>query len=413
MAYTAKCDTAVATKWWITGTGSTVNRLSEVMDDNPAGVEEDDNPGNFQPWTTFMTEHVEDRIYQIHLPLEIGNGSTSTTLISLNEHVYFDDNTGFIIKALATLTIGAKVGDWGTNGSYWNVSWADNANVTFVNAATTTLQIYASHLHCRSLTQLYAISGTVEILNSILSMLEKDNPSWRHTYNFGNLVSGIFKRVFNTNVYAAKFQAAQDTMEDIHVHNCASGMWGQSSGVEASDVLITSNSGNQLYNQGEGSTLKIIDPKISTTSRANYLTLETDWCAEAYTINIHITDKDGANLSGATVNLEGSDSSNYDTDAWTADSVTTAADGTITEQTVTAKKWVGTSETETDYNVFRLTISKSGYETLVLENITIDSPIDWHLELLPALSEGDVRAGVSFGENKTGTMPPPKVYVVG
>jgi hypothetical protein len=28
-----------------------------------------------------------------------------------------------------------------------------------------------------------------------------------------------------------------------------------------------------------------------------------------------------------------------------------------------------------------MTLSKAGYETLVLDNITIDSPIVWHLEL--------------------------------
>ena len=92
MAYTAKCDTASHTKWWITGTGSVVNRLSEVMDDNGAGVEEDDNPGNYQPWTEFMTEHLEDAIYQIHQTFEVGDGSTSTTLVSTDEHVYFDDD---------------------------------------------------------------------------------------------------------------------------------------------------------------------------------------------------------------------------------------------------------------------------------------------------------------------------------
>ncbi|NIT61121.1 MAG: hypothetical protein GWN00_34435, partial [Aliifodinibius sp.] len=64
-------------------------------------------------------------------------------------------------------------------------------------------------------------------------------------------------------------------------------------------------------------------------------------------------------------------------------SVTTNASGIITEQTITAKKWVGTSETETDYGPFRLALSKDGYETLVLENITIDSPVDLQLELQP------------------------------
>ena len=67
MAYSAWCDTAVHTKWWITGTGSAVNRLSEVMDDNASGVEFDDDPGVYEPWTSFMTETVVDAIYLIHI----------------------------------------------------------------------------------------------------------------------------------------------------------------------------------------------------------------------------------------------------------------------------------------------------------------------------------------------------------
>jgi len=108
---------------------------------------------------------------------------------------------------------------------------------------------------------------------------------------------------------------------------------------------------------------------------------------EDYNINIHVTDPDGGNLSGVTVDLYGSDSGSaseeYDTAMWTEGSVTTAEDGTITEQTITARKWVGTSETLTNYNYFKMVLSKASYKTRILENITIDSPIDWHLELQP------------------------------
>jgi len=34
-----------------------------------------------------------------------------------------------------------------------------------------------------------------------------------------------------------------------------------------------------------------------------------------------------------------------------------------------------------DKNPFKLTISKAGYETLIMENITIDDPIDWEMEM--------------------------------
>ena len=96
--------------------------------------------------------------------------------------------------------------------------------------------------------------------------------------------------------------------------------------------------------------------------------------------NIHVKDKDGANLSGVTVTCDISDSSNYDTQEF---SVSTAADGTITEQTIIYKDWEGTSETETDYSPARFTLSKAGYKDLVKENITVNDAVVWELELQP------------------------------
>jgi hypothetical protein len=91
---------------------------------------------------------------------------------------------------------------------------------------------------------------------------------------------------------------------------------------------------------------------------------------------------DGTGIVGATVLCEGSDSgtasTEYDTQAFSVD---TGASGVLAEQTITAKKWVGTSETLTNYNYFKFTISEPGYETLVIEKVTIDAPINWHLEL--------------------------------
>ena len=103
---------------------------------------------------------------------------------------------------------------------------------------------------------------------------------------------------------------------------------------------------------------------------------------EQYTFNLTVGDKDGT-LTGmtATVTLDGSDSgtasTEYDTEAFSVNTT----NGVLAEQIVTARKWVGTSETLTNYNLFRLTVSAAGYQTLVIDNITIDAPIVWHLEL--------------------------------
>jgi len=121
-----------------------------------------------------------------------------------------------------------------------------------------------------------------------------------------------------------------------------------------------------------------------------------------HTCNVHIADKDGSNLSGVTILCEDKDNN-------TVFSVNTGADGKIAEQVITYKKWEGTSEILTEYSPHKFTISKAGYETLVLDEITVDEPIDWHLELLPALAEADVREATVFGENKTGTLDLPSV----
>jgi hypothetical protein len=154
-------------------------------------------------------------------------------------------------------------------------------------------------------------------------------------------------------------------------------------------MLITTIGTFGIYNGGsaaEGVVMTFKDPQW--TMQASDIRIPNDGNSVEYrnTINVHVVDKDGANLSGATVNLEGSDSSNYDTDMWTADSITTDANGTISTEApatdgIVIKKWEDSGQDETDYNVFRMTLSKAGYETLVMENITIDSPIDWHLEL--------------------------------
>jgi len=89
--------------------------------------------------------------------------------------------------------------------------------------------------------------------------------------------------------------------------------------------------------------------------------------------------------------------------------VITDINGDIAEQVIAYKKWQGTSETLTTLSPHKFTISKAGYETMVLDNITVDHPIVWHLELLDELAEGDVRDGVAYGEGSEGNLELPAV----
>jgi len=68
-------------------------------------------------------------------------------------------------------------------------------------------------------------------------------------------------------------------------------------------------------------------------------------------------------------------------------SVSTDANGDIAEQTITYRQWAGTDETLTTYSPHRITLTKAGYETLVLEDVTVSQMINWwHLEMQPALT---------------------------
>jgi len=97
---------------------------------------------------------------------------------------------------------------------------------------------------------------------------------------------------------------------------------------------------------------------------------------EQYTCNISVADKDGTLIDGVEVLCEDKDDAQVFTTT-TGDTDT----GKIDEQVITYKTWTGTSETLVTSSPHKFTLSKAGYETLTLDNITVDGPIDWHLEL--------------------------------
>jgi len=118
---------------------------------------------------------------------------------------------------------------------------------------------------------------------------------------------------------------------------------------------------------------------------------------QQFPFNIHVKDKDGNNLSEVTCLLEDKD----DAEAF---SVETAGSGKIVQQWVNYKTYDSTNYTTggATKTPHKLTLSKAGYETLVIDNIIIDEAKDLEFELLPALAESDVRYDTDFGENKTG-----------
>lgn len=100
-----------------------------------------------------------------------------------------------------------------------------------------------------------------------------------------------------------------------------------------------------------------------------------------FTLDLKVIDKDNNPVSGASVKIDNVDGTNVV-------NVTTYANGTIDQQTITAyqKWWVyaeGWAMHEKDFNDFTLQISKAGYQTYT-KKFTLDEEIDWRIALTPA-----------------------------
>jgi len=157
--------------------------------------------------------------------------------------------------------------------------------------------------------------------------------------------------------------------------------------------LISVTVNNFIVAWGFQGTVNIIDTISSSWTQSWGGSNNTGQFLRKYTCNIHIADKDGNNLSGVTVLCEDKDG----TDIF---SVTTAADGTIIEQQITyIRYYYSGGALNYTYSPHKFTISKAGYQTLVLENITVDHPIVWHLELQQPQWGGAAYKNIGIGVN--------------
>jgi len=86
------------------------------------------------------------------------------------------------------------------------------------------------------------------------------------------------------------------------------------------------------------------------------------------------------------------------TAVWGVGTVTTDATGNISEQNINYRRSYYSGAQLLETHIHKFTISKAGYQTLVLDNITVSSAIKWHKELQnPALKRWDGADWVQVG----------------
>jgi len=316
---------------------------------------------------------------------DIGNNSTSTYFASELESLYFAGSGGQVrIRTQGHLRLGKESGGWGVDGSWWNMGptstcylldWLDPCE----------LDMYASWLHLRDTGGyvLFRIDGTLKVKNSIFSSAYDGGIT--NEFFFNNMRVAATVEYEDVYTYKAKIGSyianPPDVFKNFKVHEAGIGAYSNAAGSKLTNVRFTNLIDNawHINTAANGSTLELIDPIDFPASPTIVNNQADNWVQETYTCNINVVDHRGTALAGVVVDCEETGG----TAVWTAGTISTDASGDIAEQEIPYKRWSGTSEALTDYSPHKFTIYKPGYETHVLENITVDAPIVWHLELQP------------------------------
>jgi len=349
---------------------------------------------------TFMTETVAGAVYLILKSIDFGDSVASTYFQSTEECVIFSSGAYPQIKSNATLKIGEIDSNYGCEGSRWSIN-PTGTSVDILEVGTSgILLLYGSHFHNTGDCWILFRDGTFTAINSVLSAeYFSTDTSWKRRFTFYSACSWSFNKVLIYNCQNLGVNGTPTLFQDVQSHRNQVGMevWAS---VTIPNLVITGATFKDIKVGNGAYSINLVNPEFTVTGANLDIGNVDALIREQYTCNIHIADKAGADLVGATVDCE----DQFGTPVF---SVNTNAGGDIAEQIITYKQWAGTSETLTTYSPHKFTISKAGYETMVLDAVTVDAPIVWHLELLDELAEGDVRDGVAYGEDSEGNLELP------
>jgi hypothetical protein len=311
--------------------------------------------------------------YRVDAIFKIGDASTSTYFTETKCQVVFSDLKYFQTTAAAVATFGVKNSATSAK-SGCHIITVQNSNVSteFQNLGTLNLydtiwQELGSQIGYQCMQ--HTFGGTHELIQD--SFLFKNTGGLKSSPTIYN----VFVNECWNGITLWQAGSATGLVRDSGLYYGVCGFF------NGSFTLI-----NSTFLTFPQPTFRITFPTVIylidciATSWTFSITNASGAVWDQHYCDINVCDKDGVAISGAVVDCEDVTA----TAVWTAGTVTTDANGDITKQTITRRKWVGTTPTLTTYSPHKFTISKAGYQTLVLENITVSSPIKWHVELQPA-----------------------------
>jgi len=336
--------------------------------------------------------------YRIDSILYFGDGVINTFFASENDKITF--NAVAKSYALATVRFGIYNGGKSHSGCYIT-------NTAHFGAWTEwdgTVEFYASYWHRGSGKTLY------------LRFLDIAKISWftidaAQGFYFKGIDAdnSFFKNLRSVNSPSEGMWNPAGDISNVTIQDASTGLLFSilGDGAVARNITIEGSATVDIeINFITGQSWTLIDSEFSTFRWGGAANPGVNNFYEQYSCNIHIADKDGIDLVGATVDCEDKDG----VAVWAAGTITTDAAGDIAEQLITYKtRTYDGGASEVTHSPHKFTISKAGYETMVLDAVTVDGKINWHLELLDELAEGDVRDGVVYGEDSEGNLELPAV----
>ena len=350
----------------------------------------------------FLVEDNADFSYTLKTQMEVGDGTTFTALNIDRTSIYIDDISSVVNYDVFTIKANASFSGDGFY-IYWYSTSGNWANL-FDNEGTLTLENFVMQTNDESRIRLGSdIGGNCSLKHGTLINLPMGVTSTSGTKVFERLTvdspnyimivcGGDIDDIEATRIGDYGFYISANYMQRASNVRCS-----QSAAVAM--LRIHTNLANDV---------DLVDFTLSDWSYAFISTASMSYKVNrVHTVNISVAKPDGT-LFDDEVTVTCKDKNDAQ-----VFSVTTSS-GAIAEQEVTVHEYYynGGDQSGT-LGPFTFTLSATGYETLVLDGVTIDSAIDWHLELQDEVvypAAADVESGVQYGDGGdefTGTFVVP------
>jgi len=311
-------------------------------------------------------------VYQVKGAVHIGDDSTSTTITSKNDIIFIDTGIdAFDIKDNASLILGELAGSYGIDGSVISYSPSGSFDIIASGDSGAVFTAYDSTLINRAEQYIQCRDGTVTLFNT---KIRCDSTS--KAFIFRENCTLHLKNIYASSAGFLGIYVVPSTFENVSVHNCVNGITQNASGTVTVDGARVTNASTADWRQYHASGVLVAKDPVNPVG-SPLIQNNGGIIKEQYTCNIKVTDNNGLALSGVTVVCR-------DKDGNQVFNTTTDVNGDIAEQVINYKQWVDTSETLTTYSPHKFVLIKAGYQSLTIDNITVDDPIVWNLELQPA-----------------------------